>query len=351
MVSAVLQDPVLKLKYLKLTGTSHAFPLDSPQLYFTSLGRTAFYEGLRLYDLKEGSKVLMPDYVCHVMMAPLNQLKLQAVFYPVNHKLEPDWEKLFQLKDDNTKAMVIVNYFGFPNELERAQKFCKDNHLIFIEDNAHGFLSRTEGKPLGSFGDFSIFSFHKTLPVLNCGGLLLNRFSDKISLERLDNQIYFSRSSIAHISFWFRGLKRQLKSILKPVAASQEASSQEMLQETELLPYLNHKNSSQLLKHYNFALLGEVRRRMFAQWQDYFAQSNHDVKPLFDHLPEGIVPQAFPILVKNRQKMMEYFCKKKIQAYPWPFLPTGSKEQYFSKQVLCLPVFPEFNLKKYMDCR
>ena len=69
---------------------------------------------------------------------------------------------------------MTVNYFGFPQPFEEIRKFCKENNLNFIEDNAHGFLSCLNGKPLGSFGDVSVVSFRKTLSTFNGAALVIN---------------------------------------------------------------------------------------------------------------------------------------------------------------------------------
>src|SRR5262249_17886656 len=56
------------------------------------------------------------------------------------------------------------------------------------EDCALSLFSETEGQPLGSFGDYSVFCLYKTLPVPNGGLLVQNRGAlpelDALALER-----------------------------------------------------------------------------------------------------------------------------------------------------------------------
>jgi len=60
-----------------------------------------------------------------------------------------------------TKAVMIVHYAGFACDMERIQALCKKHNLLLIEDCAHtpGASYGSSGRPLGTFGDVSAFSF------------------------------------------------------------------------------------------------------------------------------------------------------------------------------------------------
>ena len=67
--------------------------------------------------------------------------------------------------------MFLNHYFGQSQYIYSILDFCESNKIILIEDNAHGFGGRYDGKLLGSFGDIGISSPRKQLNQ-NCGGLL-----------------------------------------------------------------------------------------------------------------------------------------------------------------------------------
>lgn len=133
------------------------------EVRFFSLGRHALAAGLRLYGIGEGDKVLLPEFICRDLLAALSAVGAQPVWYPVGSDLRPstapsEWPA--------ARALVVVNYFGFPQPLQFFRAYAAKHGAVLIEDNAHGFLSRDEnGGWLGTRGDVGIFSLRKTLLV------------------------------------------------------------------------------------------------------------------------------------------------------------------------------------------
>ncbi|MBQ7497084.1 MAG: DegT/DnrJ/EryC1/StrS family aminotransferase [Selenomonas sp.] len=84
-----------------------------------------------------------------------------------------------------TSAIVAVHVYGYPCALEPLARIAAKHHLALIYDAAHAFGVRVNGKPIGSFGDVSMLSFHAT-KVFNTieGGALL---SENASLARSFN--------------------------------------------------------------------------------------------------------------------------------------------------------------------
>jgi len=71
---------------------------------------------------------------------------------------------------------VVVHYAGGACEMNTICEIAKRHHLTLIEDAAQALGSSYYGNPLGSFGDFSCFSFHETKNFsMGEGGALLVR--------------------------------------------------------------------------------------------------------------------------------------------------------------------------------
>ena len=122
--------------------------------------------------MESGQTVLVPDYICEVVLHPIYDLGIRVEFYPVDDSFVPDWEVLETLQGcQPTHAFLIVHYFGQPQEVERARKFCDQHSLWLIEDNSHGHGSTLNGLPLGSFGELGFSSPRKQLQSAS-GGLL-----------------------------------------------------------------------------------------------------------------------------------------------------------------------------------
>ncbi len=67
-----------------------------------------------------------------------------------------------------TKAIITVSLYGLSPDYDKILDICKENDLFLIEDNAECFLGYYKGKVVGSFGDFSSFSFQASKH-MTCG--------------------------------------------------------------------------------------------------------------------------------------------------------------------------------------
>ncbi|NCP17217.1 hypothetical protein CO134_02600 [Candidatus Kuenenbacteria bacterium CG_4_9_14_3_um_filter_39_14] len=72
---------------------------------------------------------------------------------------------------ERTKAIMVYHQYGFPQDMDKILDFARDKKLIIIEDCAHAIDSSYKGKPLGTFGDFTIYSFSKWFFCFALGGV------------------------------------------------------------------------------------------------------------------------------------------------------------------------------------
>jgi hypothetical protein len=140
-------------------------------LLFFSLARWALVEALRLCGAEEKT-VLLPDFICRDVLASLKQAGAKAAFYPVNENLEAE----LPVKNlPPAAAVVAVNYFGFPQNLEPFRLYCRQSGAVLIEDNAHGLFSRDpQGAALGTRAPLGLLSLRKTMALSDGGVLLVN---------------------------------------------------------------------------------------------------------------------------------------------------------------------------------
>jgi perosamine synthetase len=61
---------------------------------------------------------------------------------------------------DRTKAVVAVDMFGYPCELEPLMALCEQHGLALIEDSAEALGAEYKGAPLGSHGPPCVFGFY-----------------------------------------------------------------------------------------------------------------------------------------------------------------------------------------------
>jgi dTDP-4-amino-4,6-dideoxygalactose transaminase len=61
---------------------------------------------------------------------------------------------------ERTKAVVAVDMFGYPCELDEIQAICERHDLALIEDSAEALGAVYKGRPIGSHGSSGVFGFY-----------------------------------------------------------------------------------------------------------------------------------------------------------------------------------------------
>lgn len=61
-----------------------------------------------------------------------------------------------------TKAIMPVHFAGRPCNMDAILRIAKKHNLVVIQDAAHALETRYHGKPIGSIGDMTAFSFYAT---------------------------------------------------------------------------------------------------------------------------------------------------------------------------------------------
>jgi len=88
-----------------------------------------------------------------------------------------------RILSDKTKAIFIIHEFGVPHpDTEKLALLAKEQNIILIEDCAHTIDSKYNGRKVGSYGDYAIYSLPKIFPV-KYGGFLVGGDLDYLPTE------------------------------------------------------------------------------------------------------------------------------------------------------------------------
>ena len=122
-----------------------------------------------LLNIKEGDEVIMPSFT-FVSTANAFVLRGANIIFVDSKEDQPniDETKIEDLITPKTKAIVVVHYAGVACEMDTILSIANKHNLFVIEDAAQAIDSYYKGKPLGSFGHLSTFSFHETKNI-GCG--------------------------------------------------------------------------------------------------------------------------------------------------------------------------------------
>ena len=110
--------------------------------------------------LKLNDEVLLPAICWSTSLWPIIQAGLKVKFVDIDLKtLNIDINDLKTKITKKTKAIMLVHALGNCADMDKIVKICKANKIILIEDTCEALGSKYKGKQLGTFGDFSSYSF------------------------------------------------------------------------------------------------------------------------------------------------------------------------------------------------
>ena len=144
------------------------FPFDQPGLRYRYFARNAVWDAVQLLELS-GKEVLLPAYHHGVELETLLAAGVRPVFFRVDSQMRCDFEDARRRATPQTRAVYVIHYAGFSQDLDAARHLADELGVPLIEDCALALLSRNGDRPLGSTGDLSVFCLYKTLPVPNGG--------------------------------------------------------------------------------------------------------------------------------------------------------------------------------------
>lgn len=127
-----------------------------------------------LADIQAGDEVIVPSYT-FVSTAVVFVRQGAKIVFADSSREHPniDTEAIENLITPRTKAIVPVHYAGVACDMDKIMALADQYNLIVIEDAAQAIDSYYKGRPLGTIGHLSAFSFHETKNIsAGEGGLL-----------------------------------------------------------------------------------------------------------------------------------------------------------------------------------
>lgn len=320
-------SPVLSLESFGGDKDQHVpSVLDAGKARFVTSGKRAIALALRQMKIGKNDKVLLPAYHCIAMVKPVIQENATPVFYKINSDTSVDLDDIRTRLDDSIKLLLVVHYFGFPQNLSKIRIFCDEHNILLLEDCAHCFFGEHDGRPIGSFGDYAIASTIKFFPTYE-GGCLVS-----------------SRHSISSLHLESDGVAFEIKATLNTLERGFEYGRLGLLQKLIYLPMClkniiwGHIKKRDLLENIDYGPRGsdgglEIEERWRNKESSFFSQylvkkvsqtrivtrrrENYltllealsglpECHPLFDRLPDGVIPYVFPLIVEKPEKFFKH---------------------------------------------
>lgn len=147
--------------------------LGRSQIFFAPSARCAIAQILSLLPQRE---VVMPAFNCGVVKSAVEAAGKKIIYVDVAKAGINATAAEFDEEARPGRILLATHQFGVPTDIEAICELSRSRGCITIEDAACSFGAARNGRQLGTFGDFGVFSFEswKRLPAFRGGAISVN---------------------------------------------------------------------------------------------------------------------------------------------------------------------------------
>ena len=258
----------------------------------TNNGTDALILSLKSIGVKKGDEVITVSNTFYASAGAIVACGAKPVLVDCDDRYQIDIEEIKKKINKRTKAIMPVHWGGASPEMFSIMKLAKKYKIHVVEDACMGIGARIKGRSPGTFGTINAFSMHplKSLNVMGDGGMVATN-NKKIFdwIKKFRNHGMIDRD---HIEFW--GVNMRLQPLQAIVALEGLKKIDNVIKKRNQ----NAKKMDSLLSNLSPNLVIPKRLKGY---RETFA--------------------LYMCLVKNRDNLLKYLVKNKIEAkihYPIP---------------------------------
>jgi perosamine synthetase len=340
---------------------THRFPtaFDGTGVRQLTSGRAAIGWALRALGLAPGDEVLVPAFNCPAVVEPIEWIGARPIFYRVDHSLSIDLADVARRANSRSRALLVIHYFGFPQDMDAIVQLARELDLVVIEDCAHSMFSTMNDATVGSRGDFAIGSAMKVFASPD-GGYVISRrgplphpemgsvgFELRSFLDAVEMATNFGRLSVLRPLI---RLKDSLKSALgqgkglsTPSAFVVPGSSGGSASFEPDWVDVRMSTASRLLSRL------ASRRRIVERRRRHYLTLHNALRtlpgsaPVFQTLPDGVVPYAYPLVVDDSEAVFSRLKNARVPMFRWEEanIDACATSAFYSRHLLQFPCHQE----------
>ena len=250
--------------------------------------------------LISGDQVLIPSVCWSTSLWPIVQSGLQPIFVDIDpNTLNIDLNDLKKKITKKTKALMLVHVLGNSTNMDELIKILKKKNIILIEDTCESLGSKFKQRYLGTFGDFSTFSFYSSHQISSGeGGMIACKSKEDYEILKALRSHGWSRGLIdekkiskanknldSRFIFYNSGFNLRPTDIAAAIGISQ-------FKDMEKLKKLRNKNRDLLVK--------SLQKSNKISTNLIFIQSNKNVFPSWF---------GIPVLIKKKNIRKKFLIK------------------------------------------
>lgn len=355
-------DPLTQGLYLqKFEKKFESYIKTNGQAFGVTSGASAIELVAALLNLKKDDEVLIPAHTYCASALPFCRYRAKVKWLDINlEDFTIDINHLIKSITKKTKAIMAVHLYGKPCDIITIKKICLEKKIILIEDCAQALGAKIGNKKVGTFGDFSIFSFHaqKAMTTLGEGGMLVvnnKKFTNKVNGLRHNGHAPFKNKK----KYWKPAMvdvREDIKGIVPfnfPMTEVQAAMGIELLKRINSLNKIRIQRALKLInacKKFNFLKFQTVNKNIYNTYHllpsfiDTKTNKNKFIEIMSSKYKIKVIVQYYPLykyhffkkqknLDNSKLKNTEFFFKNMI-SFPFHVWMSESKFQYLINSTL-----------------
>jgi pyridoxal phosphate-dependent aminotransferase EpsN len=191
-------------------------------------GTAALHLALQILGVSADDAVICPTLTFAASANPICYLGAEPIFVdsePRTWNMDPVLLEQALMQGSNIKAVIVVHLYGQCAEMAPILEVCAKYGVPLIEDAAEALGASYCGRPAGSMGAFSFFSFNgNKIITTSGGGMLLS--NDGESIEQARYLATQAREPAAHYEHKAVGYNYRMSNLLAGLGNSQLADLQ-----------------------------------------------------------------------------------------------------------------------------
>jgi CDP-4-dehydro-6-deoxyglucose reductase, E1 len=274
--------------------------------------------------LSRGDEVLIPALCWSTSLWPIIQSGLKPIFIDIDeNSLNIDESKIEKQITKKTKAIMLVHVLGNCCNMDQIMRIKKKYNLILVEDTCESLGTKYKNKYLGTFGEFSSFSFYSSHQISSGeGGMICCKNNEDYNIIKslrshgwsrgtsFENKIYKNNQSLDKRFIFFNSGYN-----LRPTEVS-AAIGYNQFKKLDRLIKTRHTNRNKIIN--------SILNHQSLKLKIGFFRENKNVKASWFGIPIKLLKN-----IRNKRKIINNLERNGIETRP---IISGN----FAKQPACI---------------